>query len=137
MCRPCISSDTYFCKHCKSPALSLLAVGTIGQKPVVKLLPKILAVAHSVAQNVAKAAQNTPFRCGTVCRKLLICIRWEYSLAIFKTAAFSQLGHSSVRNSNVFFELARSVRLVALDDEDGFIINAVLLAPLAQLVVPL
>jgi len=32
--------------------------------------------------------------------------------------------------------LARSVLLVALDDEDGFIINAVLLAPLAQLVVP-
>ena len=36
--------------------------------PVV-LLHKILAVAHSAAQKCAKAAQNTPFRCSTVCRK--------------------------------------------------------------------
>jgi hypothetical protein len=62
-----------------------LAVGTIGQKPIIKLLHKILAVAHSVAQNAAKAAQNTPFRFGTMCRKLLICIRREYSLANFST----------------------------------------------------
>ena len=38
-----------------------LAVGTIGLKPIGKLLHKILAVAHFVAQNAAKAAQNTPF----------------------------------------------------------------------------
>jgi len=53
------------------------------------LLHKILRVAHSVAQKAAKTAQNTPFRCGTVYRKLLICIRCEYYLANFKTAAFS------------------------------------------------
>ena len=38
------------------------------------LLHKILSVAHSVAQKAAKAAQNTPFRCGTLYRKLLICV---------------------------------------------------------------
>jgi hypothetical protein len=60
------------------------------------LLHKILGVAHFVAQKAAKVAQNTPFLCSTAYRKLLICIRWEYYLANFKTAAFSQLGHSSV-----------------------------------------
>ena len=34
-------------------------------------------------------------------------------LADFKTAAFSQLGHSSVRNSNVFFELAANFSVLA------------------------
>ncbi len=60
------------------------------------LLHKILRVAHSVAQNAAKTAQNTPFRCSTVYRKLLICFRWGYYLTNFKTAAFNQLGHSSI-----------------------------------------
>src|SRR5579859_5996636 len=56
------------------------------------LLHKILRVAHSVAQITAKAAQNSPFRCGTMYRKLLICIRPGYYLANFKTAA---LNHSA------------------------------------------
>jgi hypothetical protein len=34
------------------------------------------AVAHSVAHFAAKAAQNTPNLCNTLCSKLLICIRW-------------------------------------------------------------
>jgi hypothetical protein len=51
------------------------------------LLHKILGVAHSVAQKAAKVAQNTPFLCSTAYRKLLICIRWEYYLVNFKTAA--------------------------------------------------
>jgi hypothetical protein len=54
------------------------------------LLHKILRVAHSVAQKAAKVAQNTLFLCSTAHRKLLICIRREYYLANFKTAAFSQ-----------------------------------------------
>src|SRR5271155_5774749 len=62
------------------------------------VLHKIIFVAHSVAQIGAKTAQNTPFRCSTVYRKLLICFRWGYYLANFKTAAFSQLGHSSAVN---------------------------------------
>src|ERR1700681_2181121 len=53
------------------------------------LLHKILRVAHSVAQKAAKVAQNTPFLCSTAYRKLLICIRWEYYLANFKTAGFN------------------------------------------------
>jgi hypothetical protein len=53
------------------------------------LLHKILRVAHSVAQITAKAAQNSPFRCSTMYRKLLICIRSGYYLANFKTAAFN------------------------------------------------
>ena len=40
------------------------------------MLHKIIFVAHSVAQIGAKTAQNTPFRCSTVYRKLLICFRW-------------------------------------------------------------
>jgi translation initiation factor 2B subunit (eIF-2B alpha/beta/delta family) len=62
-----------------------VAVKTNGQKPIVKLLHKILAV----AQKAAKSAQNTSFSCGTLCRMLLICIRREYYLSNFKTAAFS------------------------------------------------
>jgi hypothetical protein len=38
------------------------------------LLHKIIFVAHSVAQIVAQTAQNTPFRCRGVWRKLLICL---------------------------------------------------------------
>jgi len=53
------------------------------------LLHKILRVAHSVAQITAKAAQNSPFRCSTMYRKLLICIRSGYYLANFKTAGFN------------------------------------------------
>ena len=53
------------------------------------MLHKIIFVAHSVAQIGAKTAQNTPFRCSTVYRKLLICFRWGYYLANFKTAAFN------------------------------------------------
>ncbi len=53
------------------------------------LLHKILCVAHSVAQITAKVAQNSPFRCSTMYRKLLICIRPGYYLANFKTAAFN------------------------------------------------
>jgi hypothetical protein len=52
-------------------------------------LHKIIFVAHSVAQIAAKNAQNTAFRCSTMCRKLLICFRWGYYLASFKTAAFN------------------------------------------------
>jgi len=47
------------------------------------------AVAHSVAHFAAKPAQNTPNLCTTLCCKLLICIRWEYYLADFKTVAFN------------------------------------------------
>ena len=54
------------------------------------LLHKILRVAHSVAQITAKAAQNSPFRCSTMYRKLLICIRPGYYLANFKTAGFNR-----------------------------------------------
>src|ERR1700731_4685097 len=54
------------------------------------LLHKILRVAYFVAQKAAKVAQNTPFLCSTAHRKLLICIRWEYSLANFKTAGFNR-----------------------------------------------
>ena len=54
------------------------------------LLHKILRVAHSVAQITAKAAQNSPFRCSTMYRKLLICIRSGYYLANFKTAGFNR-----------------------------------------------
>ena len=54
------------------------------------LLHKILRVAHSVAQITAKAAQTSPFRCGTMYRKLLICIRPGYYLANFKTAGFNR-----------------------------------------------
>ena len=54
------------------------------------LLHKILRVAHSVAQKAAKVAQNTLFLCSTVYRKLLICIRWEYYPANFKTAGFNR-----------------------------------------------
>src|ERR1700730_10446184 len=54
------------------------------------LLHKILRVAHSVAQKAAKVAQNTPFLCSTAYRKLLICIRWGYYLANFKTAGFNR-----------------------------------------------
>src|ERR1700694_3414758 len=54
------------------------------------LLHKILRVAHSVAQITAKAAQNRPFRCSTMYRKLLICIRSGYYLANFKTAGFNR-----------------------------------------------
>ena len=53
------------------------------------LLHKILGVAHFVAQQAANVAQNTPFICSTAYRKLLICIRWEYYPANFKTAAFN------------------------------------------------
>jgi len=53
------------------------------------VLHKIIFVAHSVARIGAKTAQNTPFRCSTVYRKLLICFRWGYYLANFKTAAFN------------------------------------------------
>src|SRR5712664_150650 len=53
------------------------------------LLHKIRRVAHSVAQITAKAAQNSPFRCSTMYRKLLICIRSGYYLANFKTAGFN------------------------------------------------
>src|SRR3984893_7047106 len=54
------------------------------------LLHKILRVAHSVAQITAKAAQNSPFRCSTMYRKLLIWIRSGYYLANFKTAGFNR-----------------------------------------------
>jgi hypothetical protein len=54
------------------------------------LLHKILRVAHSVAQITAKAAQNSPFRCSTMYRKLLICVRSGYYLANFKTAGFNR-----------------------------------------------
>src|SRR3984893_12168996 len=54
------------------------------------LLHTILRVAHSVAQITAKAAQNSPFRCSTMYRKLLICIRPGYYLANFKTARFDR-----------------------------------------------
>src|SRR6266404_3402302 len=54
------------------------------------LLHKILGVAHFVAQKAAKVAQNTPFLGSTAYRKLLICIRWEYYLANFKTAGFNR-----------------------------------------------
>jgi hypothetical protein len=54
------------------------------------VLHKIIFVAHSVAQIGAKIAQNTPFRCSTVYRKLLICFRWGYYLANFKTAGFNR-----------------------------------------------
>jgi hypothetical protein len=54
------------------------------------VLHKIIFVAHSVAQIGAKTAQNTPFRCSTVYRKLLICFRWGYYLANFKTAGFNR-----------------------------------------------
>lgn len=47
---------------------------------------------HLVAQKAAKAAQNTPFRCGTLYLNLLICMGWGYCLANFKTAA---LRHSA------------------------------------------
>ena len=50
----------------------------------------ILRVAHSVAQITPKAAQNSPFRCSTMYRKLLICIRSGYYLANFKTAGFNR-----------------------------------------------
>jgi len=69
----------------------------------------VYAVAHSVAHFAAKPAQNAPKRCVALCRKLLICIRWGYYLADFKTAAFSQLGHSSVSNLNLFLELAANL----------------------------
>ena len=78
------------------------AVASIGSTPRAVLLHKIPAVAHSVAHFAAKAAQNTPNLCNTLCCKLLICIRRAYYLSDFKTAAFSQLGHSSIDNSNVF-----------------------------------
>jgi SEC-C motif len=67
---------------------NLLAIRDKGRGEKV-LLHKILRVAHSVAQKAAKVAQNTPFLCSTAYRKLLICIRWEYYLANFKTAAFN------------------------------------------------
>jgi hypothetical protein len=54
------------------------------------LLHKILRVAHSVAQITAKSAQNSPFRCSTMYRKLLICFGWGYYLANFKTAGFNR-----------------------------------------------
>ena len=54
------------------------------------MLHKIIFVAHSVAQIGAKTAQNTPFRCSTVYRKLLICFTWGYYLANFKTAGFNR-----------------------------------------------
>jgi len=54
------------------------------------VLHKIIFVAHSVAQIGAKTAQNTPFRCSTVHRKLLICFKWGYCLANFKTAGFNR-----------------------------------------------
>ncbi len=54
------------------------------------MLHKIIFVAHSVAQIGAKTAQNSPFRCSTVYRKLLICFRWGYYLANFKTAGFNR-----------------------------------------------
>ena len=57
---------------------------TIGKEPMVKWLHKIRAVAYLVAQKDDKPAQNTPFPCTTACRKLLICIRWEYYLSNFK-----------------------------------------------------
>jgi hypothetical protein len=54
------------------------------------VLHNIIFVAHSVAQIAAKTAQNTPFRCSTMYRKLLICFRWGYYLANFKTAGFNR-----------------------------------------------
>jgi hypothetical protein len=54
------------------------------------LLHKIIFVAHSVAQIADKPAQNAPFRCSAGWRKLLICIRWGYYLANFKTAGFNR-----------------------------------------------
>ena len=54
------------------------------------MLHNIIFVAHSVAQIAAKTAQNTPFRCSTMYRKLLICFRWGYYLANFKTAGFNR-----------------------------------------------
>jgi hypothetical protein len=65
------------------------AVASIGSTPRAVLLHKIPAVAHSVAHFAGKPAQNTPNLCNTLCRKLLICIRWEYYLSDFKTVAFS------------------------------------------------
>src|SRR5260370_30216266 len=54
------------------------------------VLHKLIFVAHAVAQIGAKTAQNTPFRCSTMYRKLLICIRSGYYLANFKTAGFNR-----------------------------------------------
>jgi hypothetical protein len=44
-----------------------------------------------------------------VYRKLLICIRREYYLANFKTAALNHSATSPFFNSNVFFELAANL----------------------------
>ena len=74
------------------------ALASIGSTPRAVLLHKIPAVAHSVAHFAAKPAPNTPNLCNTLCCKLLICIRRAYYLSDFKTAAFSQLGHSSALN---------------------------------------
>ena len=53
--------------------------------------------------NVLPKPPKTPhYQCSTLYRKLLICRDVEDYLANFKTAAFSQLGHSSIDNSNVF-----------------------------------
>ena len=53
------------------------------------LLHTFRIVAHSVAQIADKPAQIAPKRCSTVCPKLLICFKWEYYLANFKTAGFN------------------------------------------------
>jgi hypothetical protein len=46
---------------------------------------------YAVAHFAAKPAQNAPKGCVTLCRKLLICIRWGYYPADFKTAAFTRV----------------------------------------------
>src|SRR5271163_3272042 len=59
------------------------------------VLHKIVFVAHSVAQIGAKTAQNTPFRCSTVYRKLLICFRRGVLPSEFQDRRIQPLCHSS------------------------------------------
>lgn len=63
------------------------------------MLHKILRVAHSVAQITAPAAQNSPFRCSTVCRKVVDLHQVRVLPSKLQDRRIQPLIHSSVSNS--------------------------------------
>ena len=60
-------------------------------------------------KTLAKTAQNTPFCRSTVCRKVVDLYQVGVLPSKFQDRRFQPLTHSSVFNSNVFFELAANL----------------------------
>ena len=76
---------------------------------------------------------------ASAARRAIQSVRRAYREQLNTTNALAErdlsFGHTLVSTMRLY-SFARGVLLIALDDHDGFIVNAVLLALLAQLVIP-